>query len=118
VLTYGAMVAECEAAVRDSGIDAEILDLRCLDLEGMDWPMIEASIQRTNRVLIAEQTAHGTAHGARWVDEIQARCFDWLDAEIVRVSGSRAAPVVSRPLNEAALAGAAKVAEGLRRLMR
>jgi 2-oxoisovalerate dehydrogenase E1 component len=118
VLTYGAMVAECEAAVRDSGIDAEILDLRCLDLEGMDWPMIEASIQRTNRVLIAEQTAHGTAHGARWVDEIQARCFDWLDAEIFRVSGGRAAPVVSRPLNEAALAGAAKVAEGLRRLMR
>jgi len=118
VLTYGAMVPETEAAVAETGIDAEILDLRCLDIEGMDWPAIEASIQRTNRVLIAEQTAHGTAHGARWVDEIQRRCFDWLDAEIGRVHGSRAAPVVSRPLNAAALADAAKVAEGLRRLMR
>ncbi|WP_439594936.1 alpha-ketoacid dehydrogenase subunit alpha/beta [Falsiroseomonas sp.] len=118
VLTYGAMVTETEAAVAATGIDAEILDLRCLDIEGMDWPAIEASIKRTNRVLIAEQTAHGTAHGARWVDEIQRRCFDWLDAEIGRVHGSRAAPVVSRPLNAAALADAAKVAEGLRRLMR
>ncbi|MFC3002695.1 alpha-ketoacid dehydrogenase subunit alpha/beta [Falsiroseomonas tokyonensis] len=118
VLTYGAMVPETEAAVAETGIDAEILDLRCLDLEGMDWPAIEASIKRTNRVLIAEQTAHGTAHGARWVDEIQRRCFDWLDAEIARVHGSRAAPVVSRPLNAAALADAATVAEGLRRLMR
>ncbi|NKC31179.1 MFS transporter [Roseomonas sp. BU-1] len=118
VLTYGAMVAETEAAVAETGVDAEILDLRCLDIEGMDWPGIEASIRRTNRVLIAEQTAHGTAHGARWVDEIQRRCFDWLDAEIGRVHGSRAAPVVSRPLNEAALAQAATVAEGLRRLMR
>lgn len=118
VLTYGVMVGECERAVAETGIDAEILDLRSLDIEGMDWPAIEASIKRTNRVLIAEQTAHGTAHGARWVDEIQSRCFDWLDAEIQRVSGSRAAPVVSRPLNEAALADAAKVAEGLRRVMR
>jgi 2-oxoisovalerate dehydrogenase E1 component len=116
VLTYGAMVQQAVAAAESSGVDAEILDLRSLDLQGMDWEMITASIRRTNRVLIAEQAARGSGHGARWAAEIQERLLDWLDAEVVRVSGSEAAPVVSRPLNLAALGDAQKVVDALRRL--
>jgi 2-oxoisovalerate dehydrogenase E1 component len=116
VLTYGAMVQEAVAAAESSGVDAEILDLRSLDLHGMDWDAIEASIRRTNRVLIAEQAARGGGHGARWAAEIGERLLDWLDAEVLRVSGGEAAPVVSRPLNLAALADATKVAAALRRL--
>jgi 2-oxoisovalerate dehydrogenase E1 component len=117
VLTYAAMVRASEEAAVETGIDAEIIDLRTLDPRGLDWDAVEASIRRTNRVLIAEQTARGTSHGARLAQEVQERCFDWLDAEILRVSGSEAAPVVSKPLNMAALADAAKVAAGLRRLL-
>ncbi|MFH5926054.1 alpha-ketoacid dehydrogenase subunit alpha/beta [Roseomonas xinghualingensis] len=117
VLTYSAMVRASEEAAVEAGIDAEVIDLRTLDPQGIDWAAVEDSIRRTNRVLIAEQTARGTSHGARLAQEVQERCFDWLDAEILRVSGSESAPVVSKPLNMAALADAAKVAAGLRRLL-
>ena len=110
---HGAMVAECLAATETAGVDADVLDLRTLDLHGLDWDAIGKSIKRTNRVLIAEQAARGGSHGARWAAEIQDRYLDWLDAEVVRVSGSEAAPVVSRPLNLAALGDGAKVASAL-----
>lgn len=116
LLTYSAMVPVALQVVAETGIDAEIIDLRSLDPHGMDWPAIEASVRRTNRVLIAEQTARGTSHGARIAQEIQERCFDWLDAEILRMTGGEAAPVVSRPLNLAALGNAEKLAQALRRL--
>ncbi|HWX47290.1 MAG TPA: thiamine pyrophosphate-dependent enzyme [Roseomonas sp.] len=116
VLTYGAMVQPSIGAAEAAAVDAEVVDLRSLDPTGLDWETVTASIRRTNRVLIAEQTARGTSHGARLAQEIQERCFDWLDAEILRVSGGEAAPVVSRPLNMAALGNAAKVEAALRRL--
>lgn len=118
VLTYSTMVEASLRAAEAAGVDAEVIDLRSLDPEGLDWPAIEASVRRTNRVLIAEQTARGTGHGARIAQEIQERCFDWLDAEILRVAGGAAAPVVSRPLNLAALADAGAVEAALRRLAR
>lgn len=116
VLTYASMVAASIQAAEAAAIDAEIIDLRSLDPGGLDWPRIEESVRRTNRVLIAEQTARGTSHGARIAQEIQERLFDWLDTEILRVTGSEAAPVVSRPLNLAALGNAAAVETALRRL--
>jgi 2-oxoisovalerate dehydrogenase E1 component len=118
VLTYGAMVGECIAAAEATGIDAEVIDLRTLDPMGLDWETIGDGIRRTNRVLIAEQAARGGTHGARWAAEIQERYLDWLDTEVLRVSGSEAAPVVSRPLNLAALGDAVKVATALERLCR
>jgi len=117
VLTYATMVFASIAAAEAAGIDAEVIDLRSLDPGGLDWDRIGRSVRRTGRVLIAEQTARGTSHGARIAQEIGERLFDWLDAEILRVTGSEAAPVVSRPLNLAALGDAAKVEAALRRLM-
>ncbi len=116
VLTYGAMVARCVEAADIAGVDAEVIDLRTLDALGMDWDTVSASIRRTNRALLVEQAARRGGHGARWAQEIQSRLFDWLDHEVVRVSGGEAAPVVSKPLNMAALADTAKVAAALRTL--
>ena len=116
ILTYSIMVSRTLEAVEATGIDAEVIDLRSLDPLGMDWETIGASLRKTNRVLIAEQTARGTSHGSRIAAEIQDRFLDWLDAEIVRVSGGEAAPVVSKPLNMAAVGDAEAVAAALRRL--
>jgi 2-oxoisovalerate dehydrogenase E1 component len=65
---------------------------------------------------VVEQTARGTSLGARIVQELQERCFDWLDHEILRVTGSDASPVVSRVLERAALAGQADVTAALERI--
>lgn len=106
VLTSASMVAATSRVVHDAGIDAEIIDLRTLDPTGMDWPLIEESIQRTNRVALVEQVARGLSLGGRLTQEIQDRVFDHLDHEILHVTGSLSAPVVSAPLNRAALGSA------------
>jgi 2-oxoisovalerate dehydrogenase E1 component len=116
VLTYLSMVRVCQKAAEESGIDAEIIDLRSVDPLGLDWATIEASVRKTNRVIVVEQTARGTSHGARLAQEIQERCFDWLDHEILRVTGTNSSPVVSKVLEQAALAGLDQVVVGLRRL--
>jgi len=117
VISYLSMVSVAATAAEETGIDAEVIDLRTLDPLGLDWETIGASIAKTNRVLIVEQTARGTGHGARIAEEIQERFFDWLDAPVQRVSGLNSAPVVSKTLEAAALAGPAEVRAGLVRLM-
>jgi len=113
-------VHDCVAAAEllaEQGVDAEVIDLRTLDPLGLDWATVSASLARTHRALVVEQTARGHGIGARIVQELQERCFDQLDHEILRVTGSQAAPVVSRPLNQAALAGPADIVNGLRQVM-
>ncbi|WP_225028718.1 alpha-ketoacid dehydrogenase subunit alpha/beta [Xinfangfangia pollutisoli] len=116
VLATSAMVGQAVKAAEQTGVDAEVIDLRNLDHHGIDWEMIGASIDRTGRVIIAEQTARSMSMGATWADGIQARFFDSLDHEILRVTGGLAAPTVSAVLNRAALASAADLGEALLRI--
>jgi len=117
VLASGVMVGATLAAAEASGIDAEVIDLRSLDPLGLDWSTIAASVAKTNRVLVAEQAAKGIGIGARIAQELQERLFDQLDHEVLRVTGSLASPVVSAPLNRAALADSDKLVVGLRNLV-
>jgi 2-oxoisovalerate dehydrogenase E1 component len=117
VLTYLSMVQTCVDVAHETGADAEIIDLRTLDPLGLDWATIETSVRKTNRLLIVEQTARGTSHGARIAQEAQERLFDWLDAPVMRVTGTQSAPVVSKPLELAALAGPQAVRHGLEQVL-
>jgi 2-oxoisovalerate dehydrogenase E1 component len=114
VLTYMSMVHKSLAAAEASGVDAEVVDLRWLDRASLDWDTIEASIKKTNKVLIVEQGSLGTSYGGWLADEIQRRYFDWLDAPVARVHGSESSPSISKVLEAAALANADDVAEALR----
>ncbi|GGO34560.1 MFS transporter [Gemmobacter aquaticus] len=116
ILATSVMVANAMKAVEETGIDAEVIDLRSLDHHGIDWETIGQSIDRTGRVIIAEQTARSMSMGATWADGIQARFFDSLDHEILRVTGGLAAPTVSSVLNRAALGSAADIREALLRI--
>jgi len=118
VLTYLSMVGHTLEAVEQTGIDAEVIDLRWLDRASLDWDTIGQSIRKTNNVLIAEQGARGTSYGGWLADEIQRRFFDWLDQPVQRVSGAEAAPSISKVLERAAAARTEEVAEGLRQAMR
>jgi 2-oxoisovalerate dehydrogenase E1 component len=113
VLATSVMVQNALDAAEECGVDAEVIDLRNLDHHGMDWETIGRSIRKTNRVIIAEQTARRLSMGATWCAEIQERFFDHLDHEILRVAGGLAAPTVSSPLNRAALGDK----DGIRRAM-
>jgi 2-oxoisovalerate dehydrogenase E1 component len=116
VLTYLSMVAHAAAAIEQTGIDAELIDLRFLDRASFDWDTVGASIRKTNAVLIVEQGAIGTSYGGWLADEIQRRFFDWLDQPVQRVTGGEASPSISRVLERAAIAGTEEVVAGLERV--
>ncbi|MGY2492121.1 alpha-ketoacid dehydrogenase subunit alpha/beta [Cupriavidus sp. CP313] len=118
VITYLSMVGHALEAVEKAGVDAEVIDLRWLDRASLDWETIEASIRKTNNVLIVEQGARGTSYGGWLADELQRRCFDWLDQPVQRVAGAEAAPSISKVLERAAAARTEEVIDGLRHVMR
>ena len=116
VLSYLSMVGHALAAVEETGIDAEVIDLRFLDRASLDWETVGASIRKTNAVLIVEQGAVGTSYGGWLADEIQRRFFDWLDQPVQRVTGGEASPSISRVLERAAIARTEEVVAGLERV--
>jgi 2-oxoisovalerate dehydrogenase E1 component len=107
------MVKPTLQAVEQTGIDAEVIDLRWLDRASIDWHTIGESIRKTNAVLIVEQGARGTSYGGWLSDEIQRRFFDYLDQPIERVTGGEASPSISRVLERAAIAGTDEIVAGL-----
>ncbi len=116
VLTYLSMVAHSLEAVEQTGIDAEVIDLRWLDRASLDWETIERSVKKTNAVLIVEQGAQGSSYGGWLADEIQRRLFDWLDQPVQRVTGGEASPSISKVLERAAIARTEEVIAGLERV--
>ncbi len=110
VISYLSMVRHTLEAIEQTGVDAELLDLRWLDRASIDWATIEASVKKTNAVLIVEQGARGTSYGGWLADEIQRRLFDWLDQPVQRVTGSESSPSISRVLERAAIARTEEVA--------
>ncbi|WP_019482281.1 alpha-ketoacid dehydrogenase subunit alpha/beta [Arthrobacter sp. TB 23] len=116
VISYLSMVGHALEAAEQTGIDAEVIDLRWLDRASIDWDTIGESIKKTNSVLIVEQGARGTSYGGWLADEIQRRYFDWLDQPVERVTGSDASPSISKVLERAAIARTEEVVAGLERV--
>ncbi|OAN42186.1 alpha-ketoacid dehydrogenase subunit alpha/beta [Mycolicibacterium iranicum] len=116
VISYLSMVARCAEAIEQTGMDAELIDLRWLDRASLDWDTIETSVRKTNAVLIVEQGARGTSYGGWLADEIQRRLFDWLDQPVERVSGEEASPSISKVLERAAIAGTEEIVTGLEKM--
>ena len=113
VISYLSMVKHAQEAIEQTGVDAELIDLRWLDRASIDWDTIGASVRKTNAVLIVEQGAQGTSYGGWLADEIQRRYFDWLDQPVARVTGEEASPSISRVLERAAIARTEEVVAGL-----
>jgi 2-oxoisovalerate dehydrogenase E1 component beta subunit len=85
VLTYGTMVYVAEVAARDAGIEADIIDLRCL------WPLdldtITASVRKTGRCVVLHEATRTSGFGAELAALVQEHCFYHLEAPIERITG-------------------------------
>jgi 2-oxoisovalerate dehydrogenase E1 component beta subunit len=85
VITYGTMVWVSEAAAAETGIDAEIIDLRSL------WPLdlkaIVDSVKKTGRCVIVHEATRTSGFGAELAALVQEHCFYHLEAPIERVTG-------------------------------
>ena len=117
VLTYLAMTPLAIRAAEEMGLDVEVIDLRSLDRAGIDWETIEASIRKTNNVVVLEQSPLTVSYGAMLGDEIQRRCFDHLDQPVARIHGGEASPNVSKVLERAAFVGIEEIKAGYARMM-
>jgi 2-oxoisovalerate dehydrogenase E1 component beta subunit len=85
VLAYGTMVHVAEAAAEETGVDAEILDLRTL--VPLDVDAIERSVKKTGRCVILHEATRTSGFGAELSAQVQERCFHHLEAPILRVTG-------------------------------
>jgi 2-oxoisovalerate dehydrogenase E1 component beta subunit len=84
-LAYGTMVHVVEAAAAETGIDAEIIDLRTL--LPLDTATIEASVRKTGRCVIVHEATRTSGFGAELSATVQELCFYHLEAPIERVTG-------------------------------
>jgi 2-oxoisovalerate dehydrogenase E1 component beta subunit len=85
VLAYGTMVHVAEAAAEETGVDAEILDLR--SLVPLDVDAIERSVEKTGRCVVLHEATRTSGFGAELSAQVQERCFYHLEAPILRVTG-------------------------------
>lgn len=85
VLAYGTMVHVAEAAAAETGIDAEIIDLRTL--VPLDIDTIVASVAKTGRCVVVHEATRTSGFGAELAAEVQERCFYHLESPIQRVTG-------------------------------
>jgi 2-oxoisovalerate dehydrogenase E1 component beta subunit len=85
VITYGTMVWVSVTAAAETGIDAEIIDLRSL------WPLdlktIVDSVKKTGRCVVVHEATRTSGFGAELVALVQEHCFHHLEVPIERVTG-------------------------------
>ena len=85
VLAYGTMVYVAEAAAEETGIDAEIVDLRTLLPYDLDT--IVASVKKTGRCVVVHEATLTSGFGAELSALVQETCFYHLEAPVTRVAG-------------------------------
>jgi 2-oxoisovalerate dehydrogenase E1 component beta subunit len=85
VLAYGTMVHVSLAAVEESGIDAEVIDLR--SLVPLDLEAIVKSVGKTGRCVIVHEAPRTSGFAGELIALIQEHCFFHLQAPIERVTG-------------------------------
>jgi 2-oxoisovalerate dehydrogenase E1 component beta subunit len=85
VIAYGTMVHVALAAAEETGVDAEIIDLR--SLLPLDLDTIVKSVSKTGRCVMVHEATLTSGFGAEVVSLVQEHCFYHLEAPVVRVAG-------------------------------
>jgi 2-oxoisovalerate dehydrogenase E1 component beta subunit len=85
VLAYGTMVHVALSGIEESGVDAELIDLR--SLVPLDIDTIVESATKTGRCVILHEASRFGGFGGELSALVQERCFFHLKAPIERVAG-------------------------------
>ena len=107
ILSYSRMLHESLAAAErlaSSGIEAEVIDLRCLN--PMDEaPLIEA-VKRTGRAMVVTEAVVTGSVASEISARLTETCFDWLEEPILRVGGEDIPIPVSPALEKGSIPSA------------
>jgi 2-oxoisovalerate dehydrogenase E1 component beta subunit len=85
LLAYGTMVYVAKAAIEESGVDVELIDLR--SIVPLDIDTIVASVRKTGRCVILHEASRFGGFGGELSALVQERCFHYLESPIERVCG-------------------------------
>jgi len=85
IIAYGTMVHVALAATAETGIDAEVIDLR--SLVPLDIDAIVESVKKTGRCVIVHEAPLTSGYGGELSALVQENCFYHLEAPIARVAG-------------------------------
>jgi pyruvate/2-oxoglutarate/acetoin dehydrogenase E1 component len=108
-------LAVCERLAEEEGVDAELIDLRCL--KPLDMRAVVESVKKTGRaVLVSEGCRNGNA-----VCEIAMRvnehAFDYLDAPVKRVCAADTPVPMAPTLEDAMVPNEERIAAGIREVL-
>ncbi len=111
-------VQAVQAAERlaEDDYDLEVIDLR--SVRPIDWETLEESVRRTNRCVIAEEGWATYGVSAELAAGLQERCFDHLDAPILRLGGAEVPMPYNQYLEKAAIPSVDGIVELCKRALR
>ncbi|BCW58180.1 alpha-ketoacid dehydrogenase subunit beta [Paenarthrobacter nicotinovorans] len=88
LVAYGPLVKtakDAAMAAADEGVSVEVIDLR--SLAPVDYPVVEASVRKTGRLVITHEAGQSGGLGAEIAASITERCFHYLESAPVRITG-------------------------------
>jgi acetoin:2,6-dichlorophenolindophenol oxidoreductase subunit beta len=112
ILTYSRMLHESLSAAETlaaKGIDAEVIDLRCLN--PLDEAPFLASVRRTGRAMVVTEAAVTGSVASEIAARVQEMCFDWLEEPVLRLGGEDIPIPVSPALERGSIPSAALIAD-------
>jgi len=86
VLTYLHGVKEANMVIDEikaEGMDIDLIEMR--SLKPLDIPTIRASLERTHKLTILDESTHSGGVGATISAMVNEQCFDLLDAPVKRL---------------------------------
>ena len=101
--------------INDLNISVEIIDLR--SIKPLDEDTIFNSVKKTNRVVIVEDGWGNTSFGSHLSYLIQLNCFDYLDAEVIKVSGKDVPMPYAENLEALALPSTSEIIQAVKRVL-
>ena len=102
LIAHGRAVITClkaaEILAAEHGIDCEVVDLRCI--RPLDEETILNSVRKTSKAIYVEENKPFCGVGAQIASMIQEKCFDDLDAPVLRISAIDAPAIYSMPMEK------------------
>ena len=102
LIAHGRAVITClkaaEILAAEHGIECEVVDLR--SIRPLDEETILNSVRKTSKAIYVEENKPFCGVGAQIASMIQEKCFDDLDAPVLRISAIDAPAIYSMPLEK------------------
>ncbi len=118
LVSYGASVRLCHRAadiLDERGISAEIIDVRTL--YPLDLETVCASVRKTGRAVIVDESAGYGGVSAELAASIQRSSFNYLDAPIGRIHAAHSPVPQSPALNKAMMPSGQTIVDEVTLLM-